>query len=236
MLSQGQIIPAQPLFEESLVVLRELGDKRSVTMCLAGLADVALSREDPATARTLAEEAVTLSSEVGDRWFAAFSLDGLANAMLVAGQAEQSARLFGAAMAMRAAIGAALPAARQAVHQRCLPLLRTQLSEAALAAAWKQGQNLTLEQILAIGRAPLPSSALFAAEPAPPAAPAASELTAREIEVLRLVAQGLTDAQVAGQLIISPRTVHSHLASIYSKLGVNTRTAAARYAVEHKLI
>ena len=60
-------------------------------------------------------------------------------------------------------------------------------------------------------------------------------LTEREIEVLRSVAQGLTDAQVAEQLVISPRTVHSHLNSIYSKLGISSRSAATRYAIEHDL-
>ena len=61
-------------------------------------------------------------------------------------------------------------------------------------------------------------------------------LTAREMEVLRLVASGLTDAQVAAQLVISPRTVNTHLTSIYNKLGVDSRTAAARFAMEHRLV
>jgi DNA-binding CsgD family transcriptional regulator/Tfp pilus assembly protein PilF len=60
-------------------------------------------------------------------------------------------------------------------------------------------------------------------------------LTEREIEVLRAVAQGLTDTQVAERLVISPRTVHSHLNSIYSKLGITSRSAATRYAIEHHL-
>jgi DNA-binding CsgD family transcriptional regulator len=60
-------------------------------------------------------------------------------------------------------------------------------------------------------------------------------LTEREVEVLRAVAQGLTDTQVAERLIISPRTVHSHLNSIYSKLGITSRSAATRYAIEHNL-
>ncbi len=62
-----------------------------------------------------------------------------------------------------------------------------------------------------------------------------SGLTEREIEVLRAVAQGLTDIQVAEQLVISHRTVHSHLNSIYSKLGITSRSAATRYAIEHDL-
>jgi len=60
-------------------------------------------------------------------------------------------------------------------------------------------------------------------------------LTAREMEVLRLVAQGLTDAQVAEQLIISARTVNSHLTSIFHKLGVSSRYAATRFVSEHHL-
>ena len=55
-------------------------------------------------------------------------------------------------------------------------------------------------------------------------------------EALRLVAAGLTDPQVAEQLFISPRTVHRHLSSIYSKLGVTTRTAAARLAIERGVV
>jgi len=61
-------------------------------------------------------------------------------------------------------------------------------------------------------------------------------LSTREVEVLRLVADGLTDAQVAEQLVISPRTVNWHLSVIYSKLGVSSRCAATRFALEQKLV
>ena len=61
-------------------------------------------------------------------------------------------------------------------------------------------------------------------------------LTAREVDVLRLLAQGLTDAEIAQQLIVSPRTVNAHLTSIYSKLQVNSRAAATRFAIEHHLV
>ena len=61
-------------------------------------------------------------------------------------------------------------------------------------------------------------------------------LTEREVEILRLVAQGLTDAQVAERLIISPRTVQGHLRSIYGKLEVTSRTAATRFAIQHQLV
>ncbi len=61
-------------------------------------------------------------------------------------------------------------------------------------------------------------------------------LSARELEVLQLVASGMSDAQVARQLVLSPRTVSTHLQSIYNKLGVNSRVAATRFALERRLI
>lgn len=61
-------------------------------------------------------------------------------------------------------------------------------------------------------------------------------LTPREVQVLRLVATGLTDIQVAAKLVVSPRTVSTHLQSIYSKIGVNSRAAATRFAHDHNLV
>jgi DNA-binding NarL/FixJ family response regulator len=61
-------------------------------------------------------------------------------------------------------------------------------------------------------------------------------LTPREVEVLRLVVNGMSDAQVADKLVVSLRTVHSHLRSVYRKLQVGSRNEAARWAVEHRLV
>ena len=64
----------------------------------------------------------------------------------------------------------------------------------------------------------------------------ANDLSEREVEVLRLVAQGLSDAQVAAILVISPRTVNAHLRSIYSKLRITSRHAATLFALQQHLI
>lgn len=61
-------------------------------------------------------------------------------------------------------------------------------------------------------------------------------LSAREVEVLRLVATGLTNAEVAGKLFLSSRTVEWYLSSIYRKLGLHSRTEATRFVVEHNLL
>ena len=61
-------------------------------------------------------------------------------------------------------------------------------------------------------------------------------LTEREIEVLKLVSQGLTNAQIAERLVVSPLTINAHLRSIFNKLDVTTRTAAARQAIDRGLV
>jgi DNA-binding NarL/FixJ family response regulator len=90
---------------------------------------------------------------------------------------------------------------------------------------------MTMEQAIDVALK-VAQDAQFAAAPTP--VPLAT-LTPREAEVLRLVAQGLTNRELAERLVISPRTVNAHLNAIYHKLDVSTRSAATRYAVEHGL-
>ena len=61
-------------------------------------------------------------------------------------------------------------------------------------------------------------------------------LTAREVEILRRVTSGLTNRQLAEELGVSTRTIDAHLRSVYAKLGVKSRSAATRYAIEHHLV
>ena len=72
--------------------------------------------------------------------------------------------------------------------------------------------------------------------PAKSSATSSAGLSRRENEVLRLLTMGLTSTQIAEQLVISLPTVNTHVRSIYNKLGVTSRSAATRYAVEHYLV
>src|SRR5712691_5743506 len=113
--------------------------------------------------------------------------------------------------------------------------LHDRLGEKAFAAAWTEGRTMTPEQVLAAqGEMTIPELVPTAKLSPPPIYP--NELTEREVEVLRLLAQGLTNAQLAEQLILSPYTVQAHLRSIFSKLGATSRSAATRFAFEHKLM
>ncbi|MBI4497726.1 MAG: tetratricopeptide repeat protein [Chloroflexi bacterium] len=239
-LAGGEYAVASALLDEAAPWFREVGDRRGVARSFEGLAEVALRQGNLATARAWHREALVLLKDLGERWFIALCLEELAGVAMAEGQPEQATRLLGAASALREATGAVMPVSARVQTDRLLAAARTALGEARCAAALAQGRTLTLDQIIAAQASPpadeQPADASeAAAQPSPLPRPYPAGLTAREVEVLRLVAQGWTDAQVAEQLVVSPRTVQSHLSSIYSKLGVTSRSAATRYAIHHHL-
>ncbi|MGZ3610648.1 MAG: response regulator transcription factor, partial [Ktedonobacteraceae bacterium] len=125
----------------------------------------------------------------------------------------------------------------RADYEQAVAAARAQLGEQFFTAAWAEGRNMTLQQVLAArGPVTLPAPLPAALHPVKPAPTYPDDLTAREVEVLRWLAQGLTDAQIAEQLVVSPRTVNHHLSSIYRKIQVSSRSAATRYAIEHHLV
>jgi DNA-binding NarL/FixJ family response regulator len=123
-------------------------------------------------------------------------------------------------------------AAQQAAYERDVAQGAAQLEPVAWAAAWASGRAMALEAACALAIEDLLPSP--AAAPTPPLNPYA--LSEREREVLRLLVDGLTYAQIAAQLILSFHTVHAHVRSIYTKLGVTSRNQATRFATEHGLV
>jgi ATP/maltotriose-dependent transcriptional regulator MalT len=219
---------ARACLQESLEILKRLGDLRGLIRVAVGLGRIALDRHDLPIARTHWHEGLSLAQEVGDQWAVAHCLDGFAGLHALQRHPDLAARLFGAADGLRERIQAGLPPAFQAWRERELPLARSALGESAFAVAFAEGHQLTLEQALTLLDTPTPESARV---PTPASAP----LTVREIEVLRLLATGLTNAQIAEKLVVSPTTINAHLRNIYSKLDVTSRTAAARIALENGL-
>ncbi|MBA2677454.1 MAG: hypothetical protein H0U76_03535 [Ktedonobacteraceae bacterium] len=159
--------------------------------------------------------------------------------MVVSAQGEPvwAARLWGSAEALREKIDERLSPVEQAFFESAIKSTRSHLGERAFMAAWAEGRMMTPDQTL---RQQQP----IIASPASSSTPGSGRklishlagLTTREVEVLRQVARGLTNEQVAERLVISPRTVDTHLTSIYSKIGVSSRTAATRYTLDHHLV
>ena len=237
---QGQYASARSLIEEALALQIEMGSRRGIALGLQGLGVLTLFQDDHVTARTLYEECLALCRKINYLWLIPSSLEGLAMVAFTQGDPAWAARLWGAADALRDALGAPLPPVYHADYSRTVVAARTQLGEKAFAALWAEGHAMTPEQALTTqGRVTKPRPApaeplLTSPTKSPPIYPA--RLTDREVEVLRLVASGMTDAQVAEQLFISPHTVNTHVKSIYGKIGVTSRSAATRYAMEHRLV
>jgi DNA-binding NarL/FixJ family response regulator len=111
-----------------------------------------------------------------------------------------------------------------------LAAARAQLDEAAFAQAWLKGQQMEAQELFKAAQDALAQTPLASPQRYP------GGLSGREVEVLRLLAQGFTNAQIAEQLVVSPYTVNAHIRHIFDKLDVPSRAAAASFAVEHKLV
>jgi DNA-binding CsgD family transcriptional regulator len=223
---------AKPLAERALALSREVGERQAISASLYTLATLAQAERDHGRARELLEEGLTSSAELGNDADVAHCLEGLASVAGDEGRIERAARLWGAEESLleklETAVYTYVP--DRSLHQSRVAAARSRLGEEAFAAAWAEGREMTPDRAVehALDRPETPEAAVPEAYPA--------GLSAREVEVLRLVATGLTNAAAAEKLFLSPRTVNWHLGSIYRKLGFHSRTEATRFAVEHDLI
>jgi ATP/maltotriose-dependent transcriptional regulator MalT len=219
---------ARELLEESLELSRRTGFREGVGWSLNQLGVICYRRGDSARASEMLRESLIAHWDLGDRWRMASVLEALAEVACSQGHLERAARLFGAAEALREAIGAPVPPCERPERDRCVAAANAGMSEEAFSAARALGRAAKLQETVSYARE-VPRE-----RPKPTAAPGV--LSARELEVLRLVAEGLTNPQVAERLYLSPRTVGQHLRSVYRKLEVPSRAAAVRRADELGLI
>jgi predicted ATPase/DNA-binding CsgD family transcriptional regulator len=151
------------------------------------------------------------------------TLDGLAPVAAALGHLDLAARLHGAASGWRETYQEESWFPIPNDFSKSAASVRRRLGERAWFEAYEAGRKLNSE-----GAMRLADEAVSALEEE--LQRRSSGLTAREIEVLHLVADGLSNAEIAERLVLSERTVHAHLRSIFDKLGVNTRTAAVHAA------
>jgi len=239
-LSEGEPVRASSLAQESLSIYREMGDPWYSAWSLHLLGRIETQRGEMPAALTYYQQSLALNQQVGEKWMTPFNLEGLAGVVATQGALRWAAQLWGAAEALREAIDVPrLPVDRRG-YEQAVTTVRTQLGEEAFATAWAEGRTMSPEQALAApGQVALfaPTQGQRIPSPTPASPPSYPDaLTTHEVEVLRVVAQGLTNEQVAERLVISPRTVDTHLTSIYSKIGISSRAAATRYAIEHHLV
>jgi predicted ATPase/DNA-binding CsgD family transcriptional regulator len=231
---QGNIAQATVRAQEGLSLARELGDKITITSTLHTLGYLAALRGNIDQASTYYLDGISLALEIGYEKYVGLHLIGLAEVAIEQEQPRRAARLFGVA-GTKLDVKVDMNTMERTHYERVVESVRKHLSEKVFTAAWIDGSSMTPEQTLAISEEePVIQTNVEKALPFAPILP--DELTSREVEVLGLVAKGWSDAQIAEHLVISPRTVNTHISSIYRKIQVKSRSAATRYAIEHHLV
>ncbi|CAN5493046.1 hypothetical protein BH09CHL1_BH09CHL1_29910 [soil metagenome] len=216
--------------DESLARYRELKSAHGTASMLGTLGRALLGRGEIDRAQTLLIEGLLLSQELGNKWYAAATLEGLAGVAAARKQWERATRLFGAVEAFIEGTGIALHPSDWAINEPYLASIRANVPKETFAQDWEIGRAMSLEAVIA--------EALVTVDAPPKPEPSGImryALTRRELEVLRQLAQGLSDQEIADALFISHRTVNFHVTNLLAKLGVDSRTAAATFALRNDL-
>lgn len=256
-LAQGNYVLATEQCKESLALRREIGDKGGSAHTLLVLGRVAFYTRQPQQADIYFRESLAIYRSLEEKEGIALALEGLAGVWARFGQVRNAAKLLGSAETLLASTDVVLTPFDRAFKEYAKASIKEQFSEVDFETALVAGRALGYVHILELQETDLPQTSVLTTTaqtstefvpaphsppgtlPGPPVSlpsPSQDQLTSREIEVLRLVASGLSDKAVAEYLVISPRTVQWHVRSIFNKIQVSSRTAATRYAIEHKLI
>ena len=245
-LSQRDHALALSLLEESLMISRKIGDDWMLSLPLKNLGVAAFRRGDPGRAVALLKESLTLLRDLGDKLSTSRNLECLAVVVSAQGNHGLAARLFGAGEALREAIGA--PVLFYLIdYDGAVSATRDALGVEAFMAAWDEGRAMTLEEAIIHAleepatqeegeltrRAPARGTSAAEDDAFPGSYP--DGLTAREAEVLRLLAEGRTNKQIAAELFLSVSTVQRHVANVYTKIGAHRRAQATAYALSKGL-
>jgi len=233
----GQIEEAQALLWESRKLGEEVNDLQSIAWAQVTLAKVACLQQQLDEARSLLQDTLEKARKIGDRFVMAAALEGIGGIVMWQGEPARAVRIWGTAQALREAIGTPRFPVEQPFYEATIAAARTRLGEAHFQTAWQQGLDLTPEQALSPNAA-VEASAAAPLQPVEKPHPrsASGGLSRREMDVLRLLAEGGTNAQIAADLMLSTTTVNAYLRSIYNKLGVSSRTQALHTALKRNLL
>lgn len=232
----GDYDEAGSLIEEGLCIARELGDRKMASVALEefGLMTGDLERYDRAV--SFFRESLTLTHELDDKRGVAGCLETLAGTIR---SPERTVRLFGAARTLRDEIGAPLSPAEHAEYEARLNAARQTLGDAAFEEAYSGGRAMSREEAVeeALSEEALSEEKPVAvASSVPKRRPVSGSLTPRELDVLRLIARGKTNREIADILLFSVGTAKIHVRHILAKFGVSGRTRAAVRAHELGLL
>jgi non-specific serine/threonine protein kinase len=219
-------------YEHSAALLRELNAQRDLASILRNLGHSCLHLGDIERAFTLFRESMTVQQTLRNMPGIAECLIGFAAIAIQQDMPAAGARLLGAAEAVtgkRVTVATAWRATRLEFEHN-LELARTGLSESDFEAEQTTGHAMSLEQAIdyALNLPRKPGMA-----PATEVTP--DGLTGRECEIVALIGQGKSNGEIAAELVLSKRTVETHVSNILSKLSLTNRAQIVRWAIDHGL-
>ncbi|MFL6271497.1 MAG: LuxR C-terminal-related transcriptional regulator [Actinomycetes bacterium] len=216
----GHLDRARAVLERAVGVARRLGMPRVVAEALEQQAHLAADG-DPDRAVDLHHQALAERVEHGLRTFYVDSLDALATLDAGAQPTSEAVRVLAASDQAREAMAYPRDPTGRLAHNTCVERLRAALGKGAFAEAWAEGAGLTLEEAVAYVRRARGSRGRPAT--------GWDSLTPTELEVVRLVVDGLSNPEIGRRLFMSRGTVKAHLSHVYAKLGVANRTELATH-------
>jgi predicted ATPase/DNA-binding CsgD family transcriptional regulator len=219
----GQFEEAQALYGRSVELCRAIGFRSVGARSLQMLGHTRLELGDIRGARTALEEALPTCLELGDRWVVPVVMTGFAGVAARTGRPRRALRLAGVAQGLCEAGQFSMPAVVETQLKRWLAPARKQLGSAA-AQIMAEGRGMSLAEAVSYALADGPEE-VWRSGPR-------RTLTRRELEVAALVARGLTNRGIAGQLHLSVRTVDSHVDHVLTKLGFSNRAQLVAWAYE----
>ena len=224
----GEIDRAIELAEQDVALSEERGESWCRGYQLDFLARAKWLRGERGKAEALAREAAACKHAVDDRNGLTMALETLAWMAAERGAHERAAMLLGCAQRVCDLSSLTLIELYRLQHERSVSLATKGIGQTGFGAAFARGRAMTIDEGVAFaveGRArPEPTTAVRT-EPR-------TELTGRQLEIARLVADDLTNRQIAARLFVSERTVETHITNILNKLGLNSRTQLSRWIAD----
>ena len=238
-LSAGDLDAARRHLAESLDIARALNARDGIAYWTFNLGLAEYLSGSSGAAEALFAETLDLARRMGMKAIMAYALIGLAMAGRGGADPGWSARLHGAADQALADLGHALEPLEGRLADDDRQRLRAAMGAEAFEAEYAAGRTLDLARVATrlVQRMQAERAGAPVSEPdAAVSGEAVTVLTPRELEVLKLVAQGLSNPDIAQRLVLSEHTVHRHLANILRKLDLSSRAAAAAWGVRTGLV
>jgi non-specific serine/threonine protein kinase len=226
--NRGDLDLGEPLLEAGAAVGRQTGNLYLHANCAGTLGHAALLRGDLERARRCFLEALAMRVALKSASSLAFTIEKLGWLAAMTGDARGAARHLGAAAAIRARSGTALYPFEVQGHQDAEATARAALGDGPYEARYAEGLAMSIDQAIKLCREREGRRTVAAGR-------GAGRLSRRAEQIARLVARGLTNRQIADELVLQEPTVASHLRRIYDRLDLSGRAQLAAWASEHGL-